>query len=542
MRRGVTLCLLFLMCLLAAGPDAVAADAPSPAAAASTPASGQRFEIREYRVLGNSLLSERQIEALLYSRLGPDKTLEDVEAARTALETAYHALGFATVFVDIPPQSVDEGIVRLHVTEGKINARTISGAHYFSERQILSELPATQPGTAPNLNALQDQLNAVNTQSADRSVVPVLKAGPTPGTTDVALKVDDRLPLHGSLELDDQYTPDTKPLRAVYALSYDNLFNALDSLSLQYVSSPQKWNEVGVLNAGFAFAPIGAGIRPSLSFTNSSSNVATTGTLGVLGAGQVFSARMSFPVLQIPGDLQSVTAGLDYKHFRNTISLAATSSQSAGIQIEPISYVNASVAYLGIWQWMAGAAAQTGTLSLTADFGPRGFANGAQEFSNSRFNARGNYAYLHLETSLVSHLPAQWQVIVRGGGQFALDPLVEYEQYSVTGASGVRGYLEAESLGDTALKGSLQLQSPMLTHHGFQIGDAFVFFDAARSHLIDALAGETQEVGLRSFGAGVDLLPGHKVTGSLTWADPLVPGPRTDAHASRVLFDFKGSF
>jgi hypothetical protein len=62
---------------------------------------------------------------------------------------------------------------------------------------------------------------------------------------------------------------------------------------------------------------------------------------------------------------------------------------------------------------------------------------------------------------------------------------------------------------------------------------------------------------LRSWGGGVDILPGQKLTGSLTWAKALdsatdltsdassgcpASGPATLAGQSRVLFVVRGSF
>jgi hemolysin activation/secretion protein len=542
-RQRSVVCLGLLL-ITATGVRINAAGAAEPGSAANAsgaPEAGAaaKFDVHEYRVLGNTVMSNRDIEGVLYPRLGDDKTLDDVEAARSALESAYHALGFATVFVDIPPQEVAEGVIRLRVTEGRLRERTISGARYFSERRILSELPATQPGEVPNLGTVQKQLNALNAQTIDRSVVPVLKAGPEPGTMDLALKVDDHLPLHGSLELNNQYTPDTKPLRATAALSYNNLFADLDSISAQYTAAPQKWDQVGVFNASYSFHPLGDRVRPSLSFTNSSSNVATIGTLGVLGDGQVVSGHLGVPLLQLPGDQQSLLLGLDYKHFRNTIDLAGT-----GATIEPISYLNASLGYTGSWQRQVPSRGvqQFGSIDVAANFGPRGFANSASDFANSRFQARGNYAYVHADGSFATQLPAGLLLTLRGAGQIALEPLVVYEQESIAGANGVRGYLEAESLGDSAVSGSVQLQSPPISIHAFRYGDTFMFFDAGRSHEIDALPGEIGHTLLRSFGAGLDLLPWHGITGALTWADPLVSGPRTKAYQSRVLFDLKGSF
>jgi hemolysin activation/secretion protein len=529
----VTLKALAVMAALVWGAAAAAAP-PAPAAAGAQ----QRFSVQEYRVLGNTVLPNRAIETVLYPRLGDAKTLEDVQAARGALEQAYHEAGYATVFVDVPPQEVTDGVVRLRVTEGRLRERTISGARYFSEEKILAALPATAPGQVPRLPDLQRELNAVNTQTADRSVVPVLKPGPDPGTMDLALKVDDHLPVHGGVDLNNQYTAGTDPLRATVSLGYYDLWGELDSLSGQYTWAPQKAGQVSILNAVYGVHALADGIRPSLAFIHSASNVATVGTLGVLGNGEVYLGRLSVPVANALGGLQSLTLGLDYKHFRNTISLSDMPSV-----IQPMSYVNASLTYSGAWQRLASAArVQSGSFDLSVDAGPRGPANSNLDFATNRYQARGNYIYLRGDGALTLRLPAKLLLVLRAAGQVALDPLVVYEQFSIAGADGVRGYLEAEELGDSAIKGTVQLQTAPLVARQVNWGDLYVFFDAARDRHLEALAGEPSHTSLRSFGAGLDLLPGHSITGYLTWVESLLAGPTTAAHDTRVLFDVRGSF
>src|SRR5579859_1774715 len=188
---------------LAAAPAEASAEAAT-AAAENAGEAQPKFDVMEYRVVGNTVLQVRDIERVLYPLLGTSKTFADVEVARKALEDFYHAEGYGTAFVDIPPQTIHSGIVRLHVTEGRIESTLIGGARYFPERDVIAKLPAATPGTVLQLSKLQEQLGAVNTQTPDRSVVPVLKAGSAPGTVDLSLKVNDTLPLHGSIELNNQ--------------------------------------------------------------------------------------------------------------------------------------------------------------------------------------------------------------------------------------------------------------------------------------------------------------------------------------------------
>ncbi|MGO9993405.1 MAG: ShlB/FhaC/HecB family hemolysin secretion/activation protein [Steroidobacteraceae bacterium] len=520
----------------AAGRDASGAQGPAPGTSATpSPPAQNYFDVREYRVLGNTTLSNRDIEATLYPLLGDHKTLTDVETARAALEKTYHDRGFSTVFVDIPEQDVSDKIVRLKVTEGRLNEVRISGARYFSERKILAAVPAATPGTVPNVPQLQQQLSAVNVTTADRSVVPVLKAGPVPGTVDLALNVDDHLPLHGSLEFDNQNTPGTKPLRSTVSLSYADLFDELDNVSVQYQASPQEWSQVKVFAANYAWGAFQNGLRPSVYFIDSNSNVPAISTLGVLGKGQIYGSRLSFPLTDAPGMPQSFTFGADYKHFLESIALASQAGQLANT---PISYVNLSLAYGGSWS----SDLLQGSLTSSANFGPRGAPNNSDTFANKRFKGEANYFYVKIDGSLYIHLPKGFQLNLRADGQFAVEPLITNEDFSITGAGAVRGYLEAESLSDSGLLGSVQLQSPIWQMKTLPLGAVFVFFDAGHSHVIDALPGETVALNLHSWGAGLNLLPGRPVTGILTWADPLSDGPNTHRGDSRLLFMLRGAF
>jgi hemolysin activation/secretion protein len=294
------------------------------------------------------------------------------------------------------------------------------------------------------------------------------------------------------------------------------------------------------LAANYAWGALANGLRPSVSFIDSKSNVPAISTLGVLGKGQVYGARFTFPLTDAPGMPQSLTFGVEYKHFLESIALGSQgASQPAGQLVNtPISYANLSMAFNGNWS----SDLLQGVFSTAANFGPRGAPNNPETFANKRFKAQPNYFYVKMDGSLYLHLPWEFQLILRADGQYAVEPLITNEDFSITGANAVRGYLEAESLSDSGVVGSVQMQSPIWRVKTFPLGDVFVFFDSGHSHVIDPLPGEPAAITLRSWGAGVNLLPGKMFTGSLTWADPLVTGPNTRRGDSRLLFIVRGAF
>ena len=530
--------------------DTAAKDSQEAKASANNSAA-PKFDILEYRVLGNSALPAPDIERAVYPFLGKEKTLADVEAARLALETKYHEHGFGTVFVDIPEQSVNEGIVRLRVTEGKLARVSVGGAHYFSERQIREALPQATVGTVPNLPVLQSELSQANALTGDRAVTPILKAGAVPGAVDLTLRVDDHLPFHGSLELNNQYTTDTSPLRAIGTVSYDNLFGRADSFSLQYQVSPQDTSQVKVLVANLLMHI--ADERLAFYFLHSDSAVAALNTstttggavesteLGIFGRGYAYGARLILGVENTAETTQNVTLSAEYKDFLqaiNPLSNPDPNNPSAPLDT-PVRYINLSADYGGFWR---GARLQQ-SFDTSVNFGLRNLASSVSEFENKRFEGHPNYFYVRSSYSIGAHLPADFTILVRLSGQVAVEPLISNEQFSIAGADGVRGYLEAEELADKALKGTLQFGSPRWKFwRGGDYAEVFVFYDGGVIETIDPLPQEPASATLRSWGSGLNLSFFDHLTGSLTWAKALTEGSITHRGDSRFLFSVRGTW
>jgi hemolysin activation/secretion protein len=179
---------------------------------------------------------------------------------------------------------------------------------------------------------------------------------------------------------------------------------------------------------------------------------------------------------------------------------------------------------------------------MSANFGSRDAVGDSEHFDLARYQGRPNFFYLRGSASMTEQLPAGLQFITKIAGQGAMEPLVSNEYFSIAGADGVRGYLEAEDFGDTAIKGTLQLESPQWhCWSGSLTGRAFGFFDDGHVTFLASLPGQPDHADLRSTGIGVELAALGHYTGLLTWAYPLLSGPRTHSGSSRVLFMVRGS-
>ncbi|HTA66448.1 MAG TPA: POTRA domain-containing protein, partial [Xanthomonadaceae bacterium] len=153
-----------------------------------------------FQVLGSSKLTVADIERAVYPFEGPKRTEADVESARAALQALYDKRGFPTVSVTVPAQDARTGLITLQVDEQRIGRLRVVGAKYFSPDDIARSAPSLAEGGVPNFKDVQHDIVELN-QLPDRRVTPQIKAGTAPGTVDVDLDVQDTLPLHGSLEL-----------------------------------------------------------------------------------------------------------------------------------------------------------------------------------------------------------------------------------------------------------------------------------------------------------------------------------------------------
>jgi hemolysin activation/secretion protein len=513
------------MALVGASPSLARGDeAPAPAAA-----SVRTFEIAEYRVEGATRLSTAEVESVLYPFLGPGRVLEDVERARAALEKAYSDRGFQSVTVTIPPQTVRQGVVTLKVTEGKVGRLRVRGSRWFSLSEIKREAPSVAEGTVPNFNDIVRDIVVLN-QSPDRRVTPVLRAGAVPGTIDVDLNVQDRFPLHGSLELNNRYSPNTTKLRINGSIRYDNLWQSGHSLSFSFQIAPQRIMDGKVFSASYlARIPDVPWLSLSANGVLQDSDVSTLGTIDARGRGRIFGVRALFTLPGTTALFQTVNTGLDYKRFEEGITLGGDTLST------PVTYWPWTTQYGATW---AGETSQT-QLNATVTFNLRGLSSGTDQFDSKRYKASGSFIYYRADLSRTEELPLGMQLFGRLQGQYSTDPLIGSEQFTAGGAESVRGYLEVQAVGDFGALGTAELRGPNFAKWIGTIVDEWrlhAFAEGGRLGLYDSLPDQESYALLWSVGGGSRFRLLEHLNGSVDVGVPLTSVGSTRRHHPRVQF------
>ena len=517
---------LWWLASMAAASAALAADGAAPATEQGLP----HFDIYQYVVGGNSVLSALAIELAVTPYLGERKTLRDVEAARAALEKAYQSAGYLTVAVSIPEQAVDTGEVVLKVVEGEVDRLRVSGAEYTLPSSIKAAVPELAEGKVPNFPVLQAQVAALN-RTADVRVTPVLKAGVLPGTVEVQLDVDDQLPLHGSVELSNRQTPNTTATRLSTSLRYDNLWQRHHSVSLTLQVAPERPADARVASLSYTlpFEPIDGvltfyGVHSNSEFAS----LANAPGLGLLGNSDTAGFRLSSTFGAGTDTPQTVSVGLDYKNIKQTVIVPGADSSGA-----PITYAPLVASYNGLL--IDGERLSALDLTLTA--GLRGLlGNTESEFAAKRSGASANY--LSVRAGLAHTEPVgNWALYGKLDVQESSGPLVPTEQLVAGGADSVRGYLEGEMAGDKGVRATFELRTPRVAlgpaSADWRLG-GLAFFDMVRLKTLQAVAPQPRYDSLRGTGLGLRLTGPAGLSLEADLAKALVAGDITRSGEVRV--------
>lgn len=229
-------------------------------AATNKPAPPRTFEVRHYDIAGNSLLSQPTIDAIVTNGIGTNITFTQVQKVLGELQLAYRERGFASAKVSLPPQQLTNASIKVQVTEGVLVDVRVTGNRYFSSNNVMNALPSVKDALiwkdqVVNSTVLQREVDLAN-QNRDRTIYPVITPGPEPGTSALELRVKDRLPLHGKVDVNNQNTPGTPDWRVNTSLNYANIAQREQSLGVFYGFSPEERKAKESRSAGLFDVPL----------------------------------------------------------------------------------------------------------------------------------------------------------------------------------------------------------------------------------------------------------------------------------------------
>jgi hemolysin activation/secretion protein len=295
--------------------------APTPSTGTNAPTGAKTnapvfLTVRAYEITGDTLLSTNTLMSIFAKRTGTNVTINDILAAASELQEEYRARGYPTVVVSLPQQKLTNEMVKIRVFEGRLSAINVAGNRYFSSNNVMRSLPSLHTNVILSGPLLQSELDRANANQ-DRQIYAEMQPGNAPDTTELMLRVKDRLPLHGKVDFNNQSSPGTPELRVNTSASYNNLWQLDHSLGVQYSFSPTEfktgdnwafYDRPAVANySGFYRLPLGNFAAVENTIANSA------GTFGYSEATRRFNLPPSTgrPELNVYGSRSTIDTGVD---------------------------------------------------------------------------------------------------------------------------------------------------------------------------------------------------------------------------------------
>jgi hemolysin activation/secretion protein len=222
-------------------------NSPAPKSVATSTNTGPHFTVEKYLITGNTVLAPGQLGQILTNlpaAFGTNVSFADIRAQLGDLQMAYRERGFVTVSVALPPQKLTNAEVKIKVTEGRLSDIRVEGNKFYSTPNVLRALPSLHTNLLLNSHVFQRELDLANA-NRNRQIYPVIGPGLEPGTTELTLKVKDRLPVHSRVEINNQATPGTPDSRVNFNGEYDNLWQLEHTLGVSYSFTPVNFHPAG---------------------------------------------------------------------------------------------------------------------------------------------------------------------------------------------------------------------------------------------------------------------------------------------------------
>ena len=475
--------------------------------AQTAPSDSPKFDIRQFKVEGNTLLKQAQLDRTFAPFVGQGRDFGEVQRALEALEKAYTDAGYGAISVSLPEQELNQGIVTLKVTESKIAKIVFEGNRIYDEANIRNSLPALKVGQVPNVRLMGRDLRLAN-ESPTKQTAVIMRNTDTDGEVEVVVRVAEQKPLKFSVSLDNTGTSATGDERLGLGFQHANLFNRDHVLTFQVIGSPTKFSEVLIAGFGYKIPLYRNG--DSLEITGGYSNVNSglvQGLFNVAGAGSVGGLRYN---MQLPrwGEIeQKVLFGYDYRAFHNSITaVGGGATLVPDITIHPLSVTYTGQARFATWE--------TSFFASYFQNLPGGNDGGSAAFAASRKESRPGYSLIRYGFNVNKAFENDWQARFLLNGQQTRDALVSGEQYGLGGADNVRGFLEREVANDRGYRGTVELYSP---DFGTKIGSnwrmrALAFYDAGRILRNHSQPSEITSTSIGGTGFGLRMARGTNLT------------------------------
>ncbi|MGK7937563.1 MAG: ShlB/FhaC/HecB family hemolysin secretion/activation protein [Xenococcaceae cyanobacterium] len=409
--------------------------------------SDRPIEVKTIEVSGNSMF-ETEITQLTQKLTGKSATLAELYQLRSSISKLYVDNGYVNSGAYLPPQKLQDGVVKIEVLEGGIETIEITGNKRLSTRYIASRLKSLP--TPINTEQLLERLQLLRLDPLIENVSAELSAGLTPGMSRLDIEVQEANAFTFSSSLNNHKSPSIGSNSRNLNLSHSNLLGFGDKAQLNYT------NTEGSNGLDIAYAlPINA-------------------QNGTISFAYGFNSNELVENPFTPLDIETESNYYEFS-FRQPIVYKSNRELALGLSF---SRQHSETSLLDIPFPLSLGADESGNTNISA---LRFFQEYTERSDNSFLALRSQFSFgLDIfdatinenapdstffawrgQSQWVRKLDDDFLFLLRGELQIS-DNLVPLEQFRLGGATSVRGYRQDLSLSESGMFASAELRVPIL--------------------------------------------------------------------------------
>jgi hemolysin activation/secretion protein len=438
------------LAVIGAIPAAFGQATPAMPAATASPV----FAVKGFKVIGDNPLGDGETSRVLAPFLRADATIDTLQKATAALETALRDKGFGLHRVALPPQEVGDQVT-LNIVKFTIGKVAIEGRSIYDEGNIRRSLPDLREGESPNFHRLAIQ-TAIANENPNKQVQLGLRESDAPDRIDATIAVKEQRPWTFGVSLSNAGTEATGRDRLTISGGHTNLWNLDHQFVGAYTTSLQRASDVKQLGLSYKVPLYALGGVVGLTYTRSDV-VGNFGAFSSTGAGHTFGASYLLYLAPEGGRRSYVSFGVDDKVFKATTIDGVVAGVDRRSRPFTLGYSARTESDASIWGYNADIAANLpgGPNNDLASY--RTESADPARFTTARWKA------VHGGINYGAPLMQTWLWSARAQFQYSPDVLISGEQFGLGGIGSVRGTSTDRPIsGDKGVAGTVEINTPEL--------------------------------------------------------------------------------
>jgi len=484
----------------------------------------QTFVLNQVTIEGATAYKPADFAFAYKDKIGQTISLLDARKIAKAITNLYHNNGYVLSQAVVPPQDVTEGTLKIQIVEGVVGQVSIQGdLKGDRERKTLegyaNEIKSEKP---VSLQSLERYLLLIN-DLPGVTVTGLLRPLPTEfGAAELVLTLEEQT-FNGSYTFDNRGSKYIGPWEHTLALSAHSLYGLYDSTQVRFFFGFPDTDEL-----------LGGEISHEIPLDSEGTKLALLGShihtepgnalkpLRVVGDSDLIEAKVTHPFLRSRKENFIGRILFDYRNTTTDVFKDIAFSKD-----------KLRVARLGGTYSLIDSARGSNLIDGAFSQGMNvfGATDGGDMSSNPKSDS--TFSKFNLDVSRIQPLPAKFSFLLGATGQYALNPLLTDEQFSLGGSEYARAFHAADSLGDHGIAGKTELRyTDTVGMKYFDYYQLYSFYDIGKAWVEDGESGDNNQLIRSSAGLGVRVNLNKNFSGNFETAFPLI-GPPVDPGDNR---------